>query len=402
MRIVVYDNSGHPFQVELSRFLAKNGYEVLHIYSASFQTPKGTLMILPDDPKCFNVKGLKLRSEFKKYSFYKRWKQEKEFGKLVIEELDKFLPDIIITSNVPLDTLKYISNYCKFNNIPLIFWVQDIYGIAIKKILSKRLGLLGVLIGNYYIRLEKKILNKSSYIILIASEFVQALQQIAVVNMKYSVIPNWAPLNELSVVPKNNKWAIKYNLVDKFCFLYSGTLGLKHKPELLIELCEEFKYDTNVIIVVVSEGKGAEWLKNKIKEDKLENIIVLAFQDFSDLSNVMGTADVLISVLEEEAGIYSVPSKVLSYHCAGRAMLLAVPKENLSAKIVTTINSGLVINPKDNKGFRLAARKLYNDDEIRTLMGCNARKYAEENFNILKIGDNFIQIINKVLRSSNG
>ena len=45
LRILVSDYSGHPFQVQLSRELARRGHEVIHSYSAGFQTPKGNLAI---------------------------------------------------------------------------------------------------------------------------------------------------------------------------------------------------------------------------------------------------------------------------------------------------------------------------------------------------------------------
>ena len=126
MKIIVYDNSGHPFQVQLSRALAKNGYDVLHLYSASFQTPKGSLTKLKGDPDSFSIKGLLLPSKFEKYSFVKRWKQENDFGKLVINEIKNFEPDILVASNVPLDTLKHVQSFCAKKRIKLIYWVQDI------------------------------------------------------------------------------------------------------------------------------------------------------------------------------------------------------------------------------------------------------------------------------------
>jgi hypothetical protein len=50
MRILVSDYSGHPFQVQLSRELARRGHSVTHTYSAGFQSPKGNLSVGDDDP----------------------------------------------------------------------------------------------------------------------------------------------------------------------------------------------------------------------------------------------------------------------------------------------------------------------------------------------------------------
>jgi colanic acid biosynthesis glycosyl transferase WcaI len=52
-RILVHDYSGHPFQAELSRSLARRGHDVLHLSFRQFQTPKGDLVAKPDDPVGF-------------------------------------------------------------------------------------------------------------------------------------------------------------------------------------------------------------------------------------------------------------------------------------------------------------------------------------------------------------
>ena len=73
---------------------------------------------------------------------------------------------------------------------------------------------------------------------------------------------------------------------------------------------------------------------------------------------MLASADVLVSVLEAEAGHFSVPSKVQSYLCAERAILLAAPHANLAAAIVARENAGLVVEPDDIEGFLEAAKAL--------------------------------------------
>src|SRR5437868_5811525 len=71
LRIHLHDNSGHPFQVQLSRALASRGHEVLHTHMAAFQSPKGKLQPLPDDAAGLRIAALEA-GEFPKYSYVKR------------------------------------------------------------------------------------------------------------------------------------------------------------------------------------------------------------------------------------------------------------------------------------------------------------------------------------------
>ncbi|MBX9689143.1 MAG: glycosyltransferase family 4 protein [Candidatus Obscuribacterales bacterium] len=398
MRILVHDYSGHPFQVELSRWLSRHGHQTLHLYSASFQTPKGRLEKSDEDPDSFQIAGLKLKSKFQKYSFVRRRFQELEYGRLLCERIKGFSPDLIISSNTPLDAQNTLWNFCKKNKIPTIFWLQDIYSVAIKNILREKFGLLGALIGKHYEDLEKKLLSSSDAIVSISPDFINLLNEWKAPSQNIHVIPNWAPLAELPIFPKENSWSKENNLESDFVFLYSGTLGLKHDPELLLKLAEEFKSEKRVKVLVISEGLGADWLNNKKAEIKLDNLIIMNYQDFSVMPKVLASADVLIAVLEQSAGVYSVPSKVLTYLCAGKAILLSVPADNLAARVVSEAGAGRLADNKSE--FLRSARELFSDELLRTEMGQKALNYAQRTFDIDTIGEKFNSVIRSCLKKS--
>ena len=393
MRIVVHDYAGHPFQVQLSRWLARRGHVVRHLYFGSNWTPKGPLVKRSEDPVNFAVAGIYLAESFKKYSLCKRRFQEIEYGALLADEIDKFCPQVVISANTPLDTQKIILNKCQTLNIKFICWVQDITGVATYKILKRKVPILGRFIGHYYMRLERQLLNRSDAIVVITEDFLPLLRSWNVKEAKVHTIQNWAPLDEIKILPKSNSWSHEHSLADKFCILYSGTLGFKHNPDLLLRLAVHFKDSKNIRIVVVSEGLGAEWLKNERDKLGLNNLILIAFQPFAQLSHVLASADILVAILEADAGVFSVPSKVLTYMCAGRPMVLAVPKENLAAKIISRNHAGLVVDPGDVSAFISAVETLASDGSLPETLSHNALSYARNTFDIERIGSQFEKVI---------
>lgn len=397
MRILLNDRPGHPFEVQLSRHLAQRGHIVQHCYGAFFQSPRGNLQKTAVDSANLAIVGIQLGEPFAKYSFFKRIFQEIKYSQLLVEQIKAFQPDVVIFANTPSEAMSVVYWRFRHSNIRFIFWVQDMYGIAISKILSKRLPLIGRSVGQLYIGLDRYLLRQSEQIILITEDFRPLLAMWHIDQAKTHVIPNWATLADLPLRPKDNAWAQTHNLADKFCFLYSGTLGMKHNPKLLLKLALCFQADETVEIVVISEGLGADWLAEKRATLGLTNLTLLPYQPFSDLANVLGTADVLMAILEPDAGIFSVPSKVLSYLCAGRPLLLAVPQENLAAKIVAQTEAGLVVAPEDTAVFFQAADTLRQDKGLRERLGGNGRTYAETHFNIEKITDQFETIIQQAL-----
>jgi glycosyltransferase involved in cell wall biosynthesis len=129
-------------------------------------------------------------------------------------------------------------------------------------------------------------------------------------------------------------------------------------------------------------------------------VLVLPFEEFEVLPRVLGSADVLVSILEPEAGRFSVPSKVLTYMCASRPLLLGVPETNLAARTVVSAAAGLVASPTNPRAFVAAAETLLDNPEMRRRMGLNARRYAEENFQISRITRQFSAILGSVRRAA--
>jgi glycosyltransferase involved in cell wall biosynthesis len=134
-------------------------------------------------------------------------------------------------------------------------------------------------------------------------------------------------------------------------------------------------------------------LKERKQEQGVENLLLTGYQPFAQLPDVLGSADILVAILEPEAGIFSVPSKVLSYLCAQRPVLLAVPPENLAARIVSKSKAGLVVHPADEDAFVAAADTLVQNAGLRQQYAANALAYAVEHFDINRIGDRFERII---------
>jgi colanic acid biosynthesis glycosyl transferase WcaI len=391
-RILINDYCGHPFQVELSRELARRGHEVLHVYSADDQTPKGDLLPGDADPTTFLIEGLSLGKPIQKYNLVRRRQQERAYGELMCRRIEAFRPDVVIGSNNPLEAQNQIGSYCRRRAIPFIFWLQDIHSDAIKSILSQKSVAAGALIGTWYEWIERRLLRNADHVVVIAENFIPRLDSWKIAKAKVSVIENWAPKNKINVTSGSNGWRRAQGLTDKKVALYTGTIGLKHNPNLLLAVAEAFGIEADVQIVVVSEGKYASYLKDEARRRKLDNLTVLPFQPFECYSEVLASGDVLIAMIEPDAAFYSVPSKVLSYLCSGRPIVLAADRRNLAATILQRSGAGVVVDPRDTSGFVTAIRHFLCHEAERHAAGALGRQYADKMFDVGLIADRFEHI----------
>jgi colanic acid biosynthesis glycosyl transferase WcaI len=394
LRILVHDFAGHPFQIDLSRALARRGHQVLHVHCESYTSGKGRFEVGADEAG-LSVVGLPVGQEFARYSPARRIAQEVAYGRRFVDEASRFRPDIVLACNVPLLAQTVAARWLRRQGVPWVFWVQDLYSVAAGAEAENRAGRLGRVLGSGFERLERSLVRSAARVVPITEDFRPHLERWGVEPEHCSVIENWAPLADLPARPRPNAWRWNQGLGERFVFLYSGTLGLKHRPEMLYELAAQHTHDAEV--VVISEGRGEARLREMLTDRPVPNLRLLPFQPFDDYPEIIAAADVLVALLEPTAGKFSVPSKVLSYLCAGRPILGAIPLENLAARTIDRAAAGLVVPPTDEEAFLLAAKQLRNEPGLRASAGTRARAYAEATFDTEYVTDRFLTVIEDAL-----
>ena len=391
MRVLIHDFGAYAFPVTLSQALQDRGYDVGHTYCDSLiTTPQNVCEGSAD----FTLLPVQTSRPLNKYNLVQRWVQEQEYGRLATRVILDFNPDIVISANAPLNAQERILRSCKQNGIPFVFWLQDLIGLATSRVLKSKLPLFSSVIGRYFQSLEGRLLRKSDAVILITEDFTPALQKFRIASDRCHVIENWGTLDRFEGDPST--WARKNELNQCPILLYAGTLSMKHNPATLLHLAQQI--GNRAQIVVVSQGAGADWLTKTITEHNLNNLTVLPYQEVDQLPAVYASAQILLVLLTEDAGQFSVPSKVLTCLCAGRPILAAIPRENLAARIIEGSGAGIITDPNDHVEFIQKAQLLLDEPELCQTMGENARKWADEQFEIGKITDQFEHVFNQVLR----
>jgi glycosyltransferase involved in cell wall biosynthesis len=253
------------------------------------------------------------------------------------------------------------------------------------KKLSKAFALVAALIGAG----EKWCARRAAGVVVIADSFVDVHRRWGTAD-KTVVIPNWAPLDEIRPVTRANDWSHEHGLDEVQTLLYSGTLGLKHNPELLVRLARQvIDAGRPVQLDVVNQGPAEQVLRDEATRLDVP-LLLLPFQPYERLSEVLGSGDVLVVLLEQDAGAFSVPSKTLSYLCAGRPVLGLMPAENLAAVLVSKVD-GCVLPPDDTSLPAAAAwvDEVLADDERKAALGKASRALAEQEFELAGCADRF-------------
>ena len=392
MRIVVHDYVGYAFPAQLARALARRGHDVLFLHCSSFVAGKGHVEATEGDPATLAFDSVGLAGSFAKYDVRRRIAHERETGSELARRVTAFRPDVVLSSNAPLIVQRALLQAAHAHGGRFVFWQQDVISAAARRVLGRRSRLVGAAAESAVAVLERRLLRASDAVVVISEDFVPLLRRWGVDQARTSVIENWAPLDELPVLSRDNEWAREHDLADRFVFLYSGTLGFKHDPSLLLELAR-WARGHEAVVAVVSEGPGSDWLAREGAEEPA--LRLLPYQPYERLPEVLASADVLVALLETDAGAFSVPSKVLTYLCAGRPLLVSVARDNLAARVVERSGGGVVVPPNDPQALVSAAALLDADKAMGAELGARARSYAETTFDLGTIADRIEQVLER-------
>ena len=391
MRILVHDYAGHPFQAQLSRSLSHRGHDVVHSYCAAYASGKGRLEALPGETLRFEPIGVDFR--IAKMDFGRRLIQEVRLGFELVRLIRRERPDVVMVANVPIPTLSVMAVALILLRIPWVLWHQDVQAVAIRSFAGEKLSGAFRLVADAIEVAERWCARRAKAIVVISEGFLGVHEDWGT-RAKTTVIPNWAPLDEIVPVDRDNAWAAEHGLSPGARIVYSGTLGLKHNPTLLPQLVARVRErGVEAQLVIVNEGPAEQILREEAARLGVD-LVLLPFQRYERLSEVLGSATVLVVLLEKDAGVFSVPSKTLSYLCAGRPVLGMMPSENLAAALVSQVD-GCVVSP-DASALDDAAAYVVDvakDEERAATLGKAAREFAEREFGLEPITDRFERIL---------
>lgn len=265
-----------------------------------------------------------------------------------------------------------------FKKYKIVYNLQDIFPDSMVNAKMTKKGSLLWKIGRVVENITYKSADK---IIVISEDFKKNIMEKGVPEEKIEVVYNWVNENKVvNVERKDNILFDRYNLDrDKFYICYSGNVGHSQNMEMLCDVAESLAGNEKIGFVIVGEGAYKEKLLEIINKKNLQNVTVLPFQDYAEISHVFSLGDVGLIISKKGIGTNSVPSKTWSIMSASRPVLASFDKGSELDSIITENNCGICADADDKENLIKAILDMYeNRDKIKK-MGENGRQYIMDN-----------------------
>ena len=307
-------------------------------------------------------------------------------------------PDLVIGSSPQLLVALAAWWTAAWKRVPFVFEVRDLWpeslqavGAADEKSLLH--GVLGAVAGFLYQRADK--------IVVVTPAFKEHLIHYwKVPGEKISIVPNgvetdlFAPQSAES----DRQTRASLGMADKFVVCYSGTMGMAHGLDTLLEASRQLRDRMPTVqFLLVGEGADKERIVASARANSLSNLTFLDQQPREKIPALISASHACLVLLKKSDVFKTViPTKMLEFMACARPVIVGV--DGQARQIVEDARAGIVIEPENAGQLAQAIDSLAHDAERARQMGTNGRAYIQSNYSRQETAGTYIGVLSDLVR----
>ena len=282
------------------------------------------------------------------------------------------------------------------HDVPFVYNLQDIFPDSL---VNAKMTTEGSIIWKIGRKVEDYTYRNADKIITISEDFKANIMAKGVPEEKIVVVPNW--VNTDNVYPVDRKDNILFDRygLDRslFYICYSGNIGHSQNMDMLLDVAKEIDIP-DLRFVLIGEGAAKDEVQKRIDSEGIDNIIMLPFQDYSEIAHVFSLGDVGLIISKPGVGGSSVPSKTFSIMAAERPILASFDEDSELCKLIKKVDCGVVADAKSKEALVFAIEELRTNDDKRRRAGLQGKKYLVENLDKNKCVAEYVNTIMNVMK----
>jgi colanic acid biosynthesis glycosyl transferase WcaI len=301
-------------------------------------------------------------------------------------------PDAMLVETWPLFSVTFPALLARWWRIPFLYYVKDVYPEA-----AEKTGFISNngLFARFCRFLDRRLCLSSAKVIVISESMRDLIAHSRGLSTdRFAVIPDWIDPDEFVPQSIDNAWRREQNFPNgTFVVMFGGTLGYVSGAEILVDVARLLRERRDILIVCIGEGIRKRRMIEQCRSLGLENIRFLPFQPRQRIAEVQGAANVTVLTMRPGYSDASVPSKLISYFAAGRAVVCAATSDCAVSRIVSESGAGVIVEPGDPIALARAISDLFLCSADTERMGRAARVYFERHFTLDRAHGQFLAVL---------
>lgn len=178
--------------------------------------------------------------------------------------------------------------------------------------------------------------------------------------------------------------------------LYSGTHGLVHGMEVILEAADILRDDERVRFLMVGDGVAKDGLVSEARRRSLGNIEFAPSVQPLDLVDTIRGADICVATTTGgEFSSSTIPVKIFDYMACAKPVVAAVSGD--AREVLEASGGGVVIEPGDGAGLAEAIRRLLGDQAERDAMGASGLEFVSREYSRGRLAERMCDVLSSVV-----
>lgn len=269
---------------------------------------------------------------------------------------------------VSVPPMSYLCMLLLRNRFSLLIW--DVYPDTLK--------IYGIGSSNpvylFWSWANKKIFKRADHIFTIG-EKMAALVAKYIQRERIKIINLWTTFENFTPVAKTENFFLQeHNLQDKFIVQYSGNIGLIHNVEVMVDIAKLLRQNNRIVFLIIGKGDKVNAIKQRIKEDALENCLVLPFQPDDVFPFSLSAADMGVVILNNKTSHASIPNKTYNLMTAGKPVLYIAAEDSELNVYANKYNNGKCFDCSELQAIADFIRQVSEDVSLQQQYKTNSLK----------------------------
>lgn len=214
---------------------------------------------------------------------------------------------------------------------------------------------------------------------------------------KLVVIPNWyEDQGGSKSINRVNPIFEKLDTEHRTVVSYFGNLGIAQDIDTIIDAMLALRKEKDIVFLFAGHGKKLPYLKERIKEEGLEQTYVYDFLHGQDFQDALNLSDIFLVSLEKSLTGLAVPSKTYSYLMAGKPVISIMESHADIAIDLMENEAGCNVCGGHSEDLVKAVIDLHNDSDKRIKMGENARRLFLKKYTTEICTQKYVDLINQL------
>ena len=293
----------------------------------------------------------------------------------------KIKPEAVVVYSPPLP-LALVGSWLRRKGIRNLLNVQDLF--------PQNAIDLGILTSSLQIKFFKALEHyayRTADIVTVHSEGNRkmVLEKNPEIGSKLQLLHNWVDIDHHSADANHSEriptdFRKKWNIKQKHIAVFAGVMGPSQYLELILDIAERMQDQTDLLFLLVGDGKEKEKLQQIAKEKKLQNVQFEGFISRDVYPDLLNICSIGLVCLSPQNKTPVVPGKILGHMAASIPVAAFLHEASDGHALIKESGCGISASSADIESSEQALRQLMQNTEKFSAIGASGKSYAIQHF----------------------